>query len=125
MRRMLDPKEVGGGESIHLYSITIDNRKGYNFTYIAASTNNYNIEDNGLSIGYLASNKTYADLCKTGKKYAASGYWLRNNNLVEVYQLKIRDPYTYDIYIFDNTSKTTTIINAKSGDIWMTIFQII
>ena len=116
-------KASGGGGGTHLYSIVVNSGTGDKFYYIAASTNDYKISKSGKFVLNFATNTTYADLWELDKKYAASGFYYKNDEMCQVYGFQTIDfSYPYKINVFIPSTKTGEEILVQS--LAATIYQI-
>lgn len=114
MRRMLDPKEVGGGR--HGYRVLVKN----SFYYLIYTSKDYDLEV-GLetNIPNFYDNEDYKDL-RTSGSYPVGGYYVHKDNSQIVpteITLKANDPLT--IYLKGLNAGTNTPINIPVS--WINI----
>lgn len=77
MRRMLDPKEVGGGGKLYKHTIS-----AFSSTYGSIQTTLYNYSNVAIDSG-----KKIADTIKSIGKVVATGYLKNNDSVYNVYSV--------------------------------------
>ena len=111
MRRMLDPKEVGGGgggSQMHAYSIFVRN----SFHYEVYTTIDLHLEKRVLhQINDFLTNEDYKELHAIGK-YPAAGYIndKKTNNIGIISQLEIMSDNRFFINYFNIPNNNEPIV---------------
>lgn len=122
MRRMLDPKEVGGGSTAparHGYSVVIGNRVHYE----VYTEKDYDFKlREATYISDFSINSKYQELRSNGV-YPASGYYYKNDNekficdKVQVSEMESSGFHTASYYIsgYNLSTNSYTGTNVSSG----------
>ena len=111
MRRMLDPKEVGGSPypAMHAYRIVFND----SFHYIAYTSKDYGWTiGKPVIIGQFETNNKYAELLSAGC-HSAGGVYTSDSGAIIVNYFKIISPNNYTVYGYNLETKESTEVSAK------------